>query len=267
MPHCTVEITYFQFKRGSSFKESRSFWWVFKQEEASVPKAFPWLVRRRNEEGSVTYKKATCPTFFSSHAWECCQSVSNLPAAVKGSRHKTHSNFMHAWQVSTPYIACCPEWLPLQTASSTRDQKFRQDPGNLPPVSETMVSNWDMPDILTSNKTHFYFQILLLWITFDIRCQKHHECPNTTPTIMYDVLCHQSDYCTLYLGRPSTMKICKSHHYIDMNTILLIPTVHSLTQDKIYGPCKMVLQPSTGCFFSRWFIILVMSPGFPVCLL
>jgi plastocyanin len=27
---------------------------------------------------------------------------------------------------------------------------------------------------------------------------------------------------------------------------------------------KLVLQPTTYCFCSRWFIILVMSPGFPV---
>lgn len=89
MPHCTVEkITYFQFKRGPSIKESWRFWRVFKQEEASVPNAFQWWVRRWNEEGSVTYKKATCPTFFSSHAWECCQSVSNLPAPKEvGTKH------------------------------------------------------------------------------------------------------------------------------------------------------------------------------------
>ena len=268
MPNCTAEkITYFQLERGPYIKESQRFQWVFKQEEASVPNEFQWWVRWWNEKGSVTYKKATCPTFVSSHAWECCQSVSNPPATVEGGWHKTHSHFIHAWQVSTSYLAHCPEWLPLQTTSSTRDQKFRQAPGNLPSVSETMVNSWDLPDIINSNRAYFYFQILLLWRTFDIRRQKHHECPRTTPTILYDVLCCQCDYCTSYLGRPSKMKIGKSHHYIHMNTILLIPTAHSLPKDKIYGPCKMVLQPSNDCFFSRWFIILVMSPGFPVCLI
>jgi len=269
MPHCTVEkITYFQLKRSPSIKESQRFWSVFKQEEASVlPNAFQWWVRWWNEEGSVTYKKSTCPTFASSHAWECCQSVGNLLAAVKGGRNKTHSNFMNAWQVSTSYLARCPEWLTLQTTSSTRNQKFRQAPVNLPSVSEAMVSNWDMPDIMNSNRAHFYFQILLLWRTFDIRHQKHHKCPHTTPTILYDVLCCQRDYCTLYLGRPSKMEIGTSPHYIHTNTILLIPRAYCLPKDKIYGPCKMVLQPSTDCFFSRWFIIIVMSPSFPVCLI
>lgn len=153
MPICTVEkITYFQLKRDPSIKESQIFQSVFKQEEAAVlPNSFQWWVRWWNEEGTVTYKKATCPTFVSSHAWECCRSVSNLPAAVKGGQHKTHSNFMHAWQVSTSFLAHCPEWLPLQTTSSTRDQKFRQAPVNLPSVSEIMVSNWDMPDFINSN--------------------------------------------------------------------------------------------------------------------
>jgi hypothetical protein len=43
------------------------------------------------------------------------------------------------------------------------------------------------------------------------------------------------------------MKIGKSHHYIHMNTILLIPTVHSLPQDKIYGLCnrKVVTKAHT----------------------
>jgi len=252
MPHCTVEkTTHFQLKRGMSIKESQRFRSVFKQEEASVlPNALQWWVRRWNKWALLLTKRPPVQPV-SSHAWEYCQSVSNLPAAVKGGRHKTHSNFMHAWQASTSYLACCPEWLPLQTTSSTRDQKFRQAPVNLPSVSETMVSNWDMPDITNSNRAHFYFQILLLWRTFDIRRQKHHECPHTTPTILYDVLCCQHYYCTLYLGRPSKMKIGTSHHYIHKNTILLIPTTHSFPKDKIYGPCKMVLTAQHRLFLQQ----------------
>jgi hypothetical protein len=116
-------------------------------------------------------KRPLVQPFFSSHAWESRQSVSNLPAAVKGGRHKTHWNFMHAWQVSTAYLARFPEWLPLQTASSTRDQKFRQAPGNLPSVSETMVSDRDMPDILFKE-----MGILTLYPIYflpgDVCCQK-----------------------------------------------------------------------------------------------
>jgi hypothetical protein len=233
----------FLIQKGSIHQSFTKFRWVFKQEKASVPNAFQWWVKLLNEAGSITYKKATCPTFFSSHAWECCQSVITLPAAVKGGQHKTHSNFMHAWQVSTTYFAQCPEWLLLQTTCSTRDQKFWQAPRNLPSVSGTMVSNQDMPDILTSNMAKFYFQILLLR-NFDIRPQKHHECPWTTPTILSDVSCCQSDYCTLYLGRPLKMKTGKSHHYIHMIKILLIPTAHSLPQDKNLWTLPNTPQPT-----------------------
>lgn len=203
---------------------------------------------------------------FSVHAWECCQSDCNLPAAKEvGTKHTQTSRVPDRWVQHILHTALNDYLYKPQVQQEIRNSdrllEICHQFLKLWLVMETRQTFWPV------TRHIFTFRYCYCKELFDIRHQKHHVCPRTTQNILYDVLCCQRHYCTLYLGRPSKMKIGKSHRYIHMNTILLIPTVHSLPQDNIYGPCKMVLQPSTDCFFCRSFIILMMSPGFPVCLI
>lgn len=96
-----------------------------------------------------------------------------------------------------------------------------------------MASNQDMPDILMSNKAHF---LLSGTVTKKNLLYQASETPQMSPVQhkRHHWMCGVAScaYWTLYVGRRWKMKMRKSHCYIHIIKILLMPRVHSLPQHK-----------------------------------